>query len=228
LFEDQRDLSTCAPWERSLAASRKRRRIAAAVRRRRLRSRGSAGSLVAVALATVVVGAGIAVGQSPSGGGAHTATAYLTSGSSGKAVAAVQRKLGLRATGYFGRATRRAVRRFQRRHRLLVDGVVGPQTLGALGLAHASAGQSSGGSTTAAGGGGSSTLQRIANCESGGNPGAVGGGGRYRGKYQFDRGTWRAIGGSGDPAAAPEAEQDRRAAMLLARSGTGPWRNCAG
>jgi peptidoglycan hydrolase-like protein with peptidoglycan-binding domain len=230
LIEDQRDLSTRAPWERSLAVSRKRRRLADAARRRRVRARGSAGSVVAVALATAVVGAGIAVGQSPSGGGSQTSVAYLTTGSSGKAVAAVQRKLGLRATGYFGRATRRAVRRFQRRRGLLVDGIVGPQTLGALGLARSGAGQASGGSTTATSGAGagSSTLQRIANCESGGNPSAVGGGGRYRGKYQFDRATWRAIGGSGDPAAAPEAEQDRRAAMLLARSGTGPWRNCAG
>jgi peptidoglycan hydrolase-like protein with peptidoglycan-binding domain len=229
LFEDQRDLSTCAPWERSLASSRKRRRLAAAARRRRLRSRGGTSSLVAVLLATAVVGTGIAVGQS--GGGSQATAAYLTTGSSGKSVAAVQRKLGLRATGYFGRSTRRAVRRFQRRHGLLVDGVVGPQTLGALGLARATSGQSSGSSgssTSSTAGGGSGTLARIASCESGGNPRAVGGGGRYRGKYQFDRATWRAVGGSGDPAAAPEAEQDRRAASLLARSGTGPWRNCAG
>ena len=42
--------------------------------------------------------------------------------------------------------------------------------------------------------------------------------GTYRGKYQFDRETWRAMGGSGDPADAPEAEQDRIAALaLLAR-----------
>jgi hypothetical protein len=51
--------------------------------------------------------------------------------------------------------------------------------------------------------------------------------GRYRGKYQFDRATWRALGGSGDPAAAPEAEQDQRAADLLAREGASPWPSCA-
>jgi transglycosylase-like protein/putative peptidoglycan binding protein len=233
LIEDRRDLSTCAPWERSLASSRKRRRLADAARRRRRRSRGSAGSLVALVVATAVVGAGIAVGQSASGGGSQATATYLTTGSSGKAVAAVQRKLGVRATGHFGRYTRQAVRRFQRRQGLLVDGIVGPQTLGALGLAGAGSGRSAGGSTASvggggSGGGGSGTLARIASCESGGNPHAVGGGGRYRGKYQFDRGTWRSVGGSGDPAAAPEAEQDRRAAMLLARNGTGPWRNCAG
>ena len=81
--------------------------------------------------------------------------------------------------------------------------------------------------TTAAGGGSASPqLQAIAACESGGNPGAVGGGGQFRGKYQFDYGTWQSVGGSGDPAAAPEAEQDKRAAMLLAKSGTSPWPVC--
>jgi hypothetical protein len=69
-------------------------------------------------------------------------------------------------------------------------------------------------------------LEAIAACESGGNPAAIGGGGAYRGKYQFDYGTWASVGGSGDPAAAPEAEQDKRAALLLARSGTSPWPVC--
>ena len=50
--------------------------------------------------------------------------------------------------------------------------------------------------------------------------------GTYRGKYQFDRETWRAMGGSGDPADAPEAEQDRIAAALLAQRGTAPWPVC--
>jgi hypothetical protein len=77
------------------------------------------------------------------------------------------------------------------------------------------------------GGAASPQLAAIAACESGGNPRAVGGGGLYRGKYQFSRGTWASVGGTGDPAAAPEAEQDRRAAMLLARSGPGHWPNCA-
>jgi hypothetical protein len=96
---------------------------------------------------------------------------------------------------------------------------------------------SSGGGKTAAsapaqGGQGSSggasnpTLEKIAACESGGDPSAVGGGGQFRGKYQFDQGTWASVGGSGDPAAASEAEQDKRAAMLLARSGSNPWPNC--
>jgi Transglycosylase-like domain len=69
-------------------------------------------------------------------------------------------------------------------------------------------------------------LQSIAACESHDNPRAVGGGGAFRGKYQFDYGTWASVGGHGDPAAAPESEQDRRAAVLYAREGTTPWPVC--
>ena len=69
-------------------------------------------------------------------------------------------------------------------------------------------------------------LQAIAACESGGDPRAIGGGGLYRGKYQFDRATWASVGGSGDPAAAPEAEQDARAAQLYAQTGGSAWPNC--
>jgi Transglycosylase-like domain len=69
-------------------------------------------------------------------------------------------------------------------------------------------------------------LAAIAACESGGDPTAIGGGGLYRGKYQFSYETWASVGGSGDPAAAPEAEQDARAAALLARDGAGHWPVC--
>jgi hypothetical protein len=71
-----------------------------------------------------------------------------------------------------------------------------------------------------------STLDAIAACESGGDPTAVSSDGTYRGKYQFDYGTWASMGGSGDPAAAPEAEQDYRAALLYAQSGSSPWPIC--
>jgi hypothetical protein len=69
-------------------------------------------------------------------------------------------------------------------------------------------------------------LAAIAGCESGGDPAAIGGGGLYRGKYQFDLETWASVGGSGDPAAAPEAEQDMRAALLYQRAGAAPWPVC--
>lgn len=84
----------------------------------------------------------------------------------------------------------------------------------------------SGGDGPVAGGPSYATLERIARCESGGNPRAVSSSGLYRGKYQFDLGTWASVGGRGDPAAASEAEQDRRAAMLYVARGPAPWPIC--
>ena len=70
------------------------------------------------------------------------------------------------------------------------------------------------------------TLEAIAACESGGDPTIVSADGSYRGKYQFSFGTWESVGGSGDPAAAPELEQDYRAALLYSRAGSSPWPVC--
>ena len=70
------------------------------------------------------------------------------------------------------------------------------------------------------------TLEAIAECESGGDPTIVSADGSYRGKYQFSVSTWETVGGSGDPAAAPEPEQDYRAALLYAQSGSSPWPVC--
>jgi hypothetical protein len=76
-----------------------------------------------------------------------------------------------------------------------------------------------------AGSSASPALQAIAACESGGNPRTDTGNGFY-GKYQFTLSTWQAVGGSGNPAQASEAEQDRRAAALLAQAGPGQWPVC--
>jgi len=84
----------------------------------------------------------------------------------------------------------------------------------------------SGQAGSSGGGERSGALESIAQCESGGDPSAVGGGGLYRGKYQFTYETWASVGGSGDPAAASEREQDKLAARLLAQSGTSPWPVC--
>jgi soluble lytic murein transglycosylase-like protein len=70
-------------------------------------------------------------------------------------------------------------------------------------------------------------LKKIAQCESGGNPRAISPDGRYRGKYQFTRSTWRSIGGHGDPAKASEYHQDKRALKLYRREGTKPWPACS-
>jgi len=72
----------------------------------------------------------------------------------------------------------------------------------------------------------SAPLTSIKQCESGGNYSAVNPTGKYRGAYQFSYRTWQSVGGSGDPAAASPAEQDKRAAILYARSGPAPWPVC--
>ena len=60
------------------------------------------------------------------------AGSLLRLGSRGPAVAALQRALGIPADGIFGPQAKRAVRAFQSEHELTVDGIAGPQTLGAL------------------------------------------------------------------------------------------------
>jgi peptidoglycan hydrolase-like protein with peptidoglycan-binding domain len=205
------------PWElaheceTAIRRARRRRSVAARVRTRARRVRSARGSLV-----TVTVLLAVLAPLSLAGGGGL----LLQRGSSGSSVAALQRALGVNPTGTFGSVTARAVRAFQRSHGLLVDGIVGPQTSAALGLGGAAP------ATASTAGASSSTLERIAQCESGGNPTAVSPSGQYRGKYQFSRATWQAMGGTGDPAQAPEAEQDQRAAALLARAGTSPWPVC--
>jgi peptidoglycan hydrolase-like protein with peptidoglycan-binding domain len=202
------DSASEVAFRHSLRGSRARRAAAALRRRRVLRSRGTA--LVAMGgLLMLSAGAIAATGGAEAGPGLSAAT-----------ISAVQRALGIEADGTIGPATRRAIRRFQRAHDLKPDGLLGPRTLQALGLdpdglevASASL---------------DPRLAAIAQCESGGDPAAESANGRYHGKYQFSLETWRSVGGTGNPAQAPEAEQDGRAAELLARDGMAPWPNCSG
>ncbi|WP_289734854.1 resuscitation-promoting factor [Streptomyces macrolidinus] len=66
----------------------------------------------------------------------------------------------------------------------------------------------------------------LAACESGGRPDAVDRSGTYGGLYQFDRRTWRSLGGTGRPQDAPTDEQTYRAKKLYVRHGPTPWPYC--
>ncbi|MET9434740.1 ubiquitin-like domain-containing protein [Streptomyces sp. NPDC006551] len=66
----------------------------------------------------------------------------------------------------------------------------------------------------------------LAACESGGRPNAVDPSGTYGGLYQFDPGTWRALGGSGVAQDAPASEQTYRAKKLYVQRGASPWPHC--
>jgi Transglycosylase-like domain/Putative peptidoglycan binding domain len=204
------DPASHSAWLDSKRRSRARR---AEARRARRRARGHRTAAI-VAAVSVTFAAGGAVAHEKAGSTVRQA---------GSGVAALQAALGVPADGVYGPQTRRAVRRFQRSRGLTVDGIAGPVTLAALGLSGGRATSEASAPSRST----SATLARIAACESGGDPGAVSSSGRYRGKYQFSRATWRSLGGAGDPAGAPEAEQDRLAAKLLAARGTSPWPNCA-
>jgi len=176
--------------------------------------------------------------SSVSAGGAATASTEVTlrKGDRGRAVRRLQRKLSLSADGVFGPQTHRAVKRFQRRNGLTADGIVGPMTRAELGLARFSSSDVRHPPKDApadGGDGGDSkvklprVLREIAECESGGDPRAVSSNGMYRGKFQFSRSTWKAVGGRGsDPAAASETHQDRMALRLYRQSGVAPWPAC--
>jgi Transglycosylase-like domain/Putative peptidoglycan binding domain len=167
---------------------------------------------VVLMLVCFAAGTAVADASGPSKGAKSVRKAGVT-------VAELQAALGITADGAYGPQTRRAVRRFQRAQGLTVDGIAGPQTLEALGIAARESSVRSGGRVA-------SILARIAECESGGDPTAVSANGRYFGKYQFSKPTWRAVGGRGNPAAASEAEQDKRARILYRQRGAAPWPVC--
>ncbi len=203
------DPTSHEPWLESKRRSRARRAEARKARRAG-RSRKTAAVVAALSL-TVAAGGAVAAG----GGSASVKAA-------GSSVSALQSALGIPADGVYGPQTRRAVRKYQRNQGLAVDGIAGPATLSSLGLSGSSVKQESSSGTSAP----SSALAAIAQCESGGDPTAVSPSGQYRGKYQFSRSTWREYGGTGDPAAAPEALQDQIAAKLYAARGSAPWPVC--
>jgi hypothetical protein len=182
-----------------------------------------AGLLVLAAMVIAAVPAFADTGATAAGGATASAEVIVKRGDRGAAVRRIQEELAISVDGVFGEQTERAVKRFQRSHNLVADGIVGPLTRGALGLRPFSSRSVRRTSSVRV----PAILRQIAECESGGNPRAISPGGQYRGKYQFSRGTWLNLGGSGDPAAAPEWLQDRLALKLYRLRGTAPWPNCA-
>ncbi len=172
--------------------------------------------VVAVSLALIAVPA--VAQESTATGGTQAAPAAKK-----VSVKRIQRALRVHADGVMGPKTRRAIRRFQRANGLAVTGRADDATLIALGFT-----QSQDRTLAAAPtGDAAAILAKIAKCESGGDPTAVSADGRYRGKYQFSRATWEALGGTGDPAEADEATQDAMALKLYEERGTAPWPSCS-
>jgi peptidoglycan hydrolase-like protein with peptidoglycan-binding domain len=200
-------------------------------RSRRALQRSLALAATTCALVGVAAVPSVAMADNPSAdSGAASSEVILKKGDRGSAVKSVQRKLGLSADGKFGAGTQRAVKRFQKRSHITADGIVGPATRQALKLRPFSARSVQRGkkkTTKTPSVSVPAVLQQIAQCESGGDPTAVSKDGRYYGKYQFSKSTWKAQGGQGDnPAEAPESEQDRVAIKLYKASGTSSWPTC--
>jgi resuscitation-promoting factor RpfA len=71
-----------------------------------------------------------------------------------------------------------------------------------------------------------SAWDKLAQCESGGNW-KINTGNGYFGGLQFNRGTWRAYGGTGSPHTASRAEQIAVAERTLAAQGWNAWPSCS-
>ncbi len=87
---------------------------------------------IAATVAVAASSAGLLASAAPAVADTPALPSLLVQGSAGPAVSRVQHVLHLHVTGHFGGHTRRAVLHYQRRHRLAVDGIVGPQTWGSL------------------------------------------------------------------------------------------------
>lgn len=93
--------------------------------------------LVALATIALVFGLGSAPARAATGSTHHAQAAASTHrtlqyGSVGGEVWLVQAKVGATADDYFGPKTEAAVKAFQKKHHLVVDGIVGPHTWAAL------------------------------------------------------------------------------------------------
>src|SRR4051812_2765807 len=135
-----RDLSSVEVWEKSLERSRRRRVLAAQGRREMARRKQASAAVSAAMVVSPTAAAFAAAGSASAGSGVTTASpanraiapgapsSLLRVGSTGGDVVRVQSALGQAPDGVFGTRTDAAVRVFQSRNGLLVDGIVGPRT----------------------------------------------------------------------------------------------------
>src|SRR5829696_9925626 len=133
-----RDLSSAELWHTSLERSRKRRTLAVDGRRRMARKKQASGAVTAAMLLTPVLQVAGAAASKKSGKeevasaspanraiDGRTLNETLVEGATGARVAQLQQLLGVNVDGIFGPQTEAAVRSFQARTGLAVDGVVG-------------------------------------------------------------------------------------------------------
>src|SRR3954453_17871892 len=138
-----RDLSSVEVWEKSLERSRRRRGLAAQGRREMARRKQASAAVSAAMVVSPTAAAFAAAGSAGGGSGSPgmaapssanraiapgSPSSLLRAGSTGPDVVRVQTALGQTPDGLFGSRTDAAVRVFQSRNGLLVDGIVGPQT----------------------------------------------------------------------------------------------------
>src|SRR5436309_7989071 len=132
-----RDLASVEVWDRSLERSRRRRVLAEQGRREMARRKQAATAVSAAMVVSPTAAAFAAAGGGASGGGAVSSSSpanraiapgapssLLRVGSTGPDVVRVQSALGQVPDGVFGPRTDAAVRVFQGRNGLAVDGFV--------------------------------------------------------------------------------------------------------
>jgi len=198
-----------------------------------------------IGLAAIAASAGGLAAAAPANARVPQLNSLLREGSSGPAVARVQRALHMGVTGRFNATLKAALVTFQRVEKLQVDGIIGPQTWDVLFnikppvITHPSTSVSSPSSTsvsspssTTSGAaqqsaststGGYTIPSGIVQCESSGSYSAVNSQSGAGGAYQILPSTWQAYGGQGLPQDAPKAEQDRIAGAIYSRQGSSAW-----
>lgn len=156
----------------------------------------------------------------------------LHKGDEGRAVVRLQRELSaygpnVADTGYYGKQTKKRVKRVQRRNGWRVTGVAGDRVW------HELLSDGNRVNSPALAGGGSkkkkkknTVWDRLAKCESGGRW-HINTGNGYYGGLQFSLQTWRGYGGKGMPHKKSRAQQIKIAKKVKKGQGWGAWPSCS-